>query len=122
MKTNDLLQEMIDIALLHREVKNTTHLSKVALDANVIRLGCVCILKWLRVQSIALKIKPIKLRDTSEVDQSCALLVERSEDIRRVFRVNDGYLSFSDGVSIEEATKLMTIAKDKYKPPLLTKK
>jgi hypothetical protein len=120
MNTIVLLEEMIDIALMLRTVEQTSRVSKIPLDANVVRLGSICILKWLRTQSITLRVNPLKLKSTSEIHRSCALLIERSEDLRKVFLINDGCLLFSSNIDIEEAKKLMIIARDKYQPPLLT--
>jgi hypothetical protein len=120
MDTTVLLDEMVDIALMKREIWQTNLLAKIPLEPEPVRLGCIRILAWLRMQSVAWKIKPIELNPSSSLDQSCALLIEEDKDyFGSLFNITDGFLSFSNNLEYEQACDLMLQAKEKYNPPVI---
>jgi hypothetical protein len=120
MKITALVDEMADVALLRKEIQQTTFLVEIALDPRVIRLGCIRILSWLRAQAVALKIKPMKLQQNSTLDQACALLIENDAScLGNLFQIQDGCLRFSDSISLNEAYGLILHAKETYVPQVI---
>jgi hypothetical protein len=120
MNVKTLLSEMAEVALLQQEIQQTELLAKIPLDPKTIRLGCIRILEWLRTQAVALKVKPLKLKHNSILDQSCALLIEKDKYyLGKLFQIKDGSLSFSDDLKLEQARNLMLQAQEKYKPPII---
>ncbi|MFZ5909214.1 MAG: hypothetical protein ACOYYU_04290 [Chloroflexota bacterium] len=122
MNVTTLVNEMAEVALLHQEIQKTDLLAKIPLEPKTIRLGCIRILEWLRMQAVAFNTKPLKLKQNSILDQSCTLLIEKDKYyLGKLFQIKDGSLSFSDDVQIEQARDLMLLAQEKYEPPIIRK-
>jgi len=62
----------------------------------------------------------MELNPSSDLDQSCALLIEEDKDyFGSLFNIVDGFLSFSNNLEYEQARDLMLQAKEKYNPPVI---
>jgi hypothetical protein len=113
----NLLKDMVDIALENKSSKETIF-STIELEQKTIRLGCIRILEWLRVQSVALRKRSSILKKSSTIDSSCFRLVEAADFLREIVQIKDNYLAFSENISIDQAQTMMIYAKENYCPPL----
>ncbi len=118
MNIETLLGEMVEMALLRTTPENTKAFSDVKLDHTTVRWGCKRILKWLRTQSVALRMRPSELKMTSDVDMACIKLVEAADSLHEIIEIKDGQLVFAPNVSLEQAQKMMLWAKENYCPPI----
>lgn len=118
IKTKKLLDDMIIVALSKVELFQTISFSNVKLDPKKVRWGCRCILKWLRVQSISLKVKPLELNLSSEFDKACYELIEQSQELREIFVIEGDCLKFLDCITYELAIEIMQFAREQFTPPL----
>lgn len=116
-----VMAEMVDIALGKRESTITTYFSKLELDPIKIRWGCVRILEWLRVQSVAFRVRPLELKPSYSDDQACIQLIEAADFLKHIVQIRDNKLMFAEGISFEEAKAMMAYAKEHYKPPLFVR-
>jgi hypothetical protein len=67
-----------------------------------------------------MKVRPTRLRENSELDMACMRLVrEGAGSLGLVFEVQGETLSFSKGITVEEARELMRRAQEVYRPPLV---
>ena len=112
----DLLKDMVDIALVQKMPEETIF-SEVELDHQTIRLACIRILEWLRVQSVSLQKRSSGLKKSSTVDSSCLRLVEEAGFLREIVEIRDNHLTFPEHVPIDQAQAMMIYAKDNYCPP-----
>jgi hypothetical protein len=119
VNTEKLLKEMIDIVLRKKPSKETELFAEVELEDLVIYQGCVRILEWFRIQSVALRKKPLKLKTTSSVDRACLSLIETADFFKEIVQVKDNVLIFSENISLEQAQEMMLYAKKNYNPPIL---
>lgn len=113
-----MMAEMVNLALGKCKPAATRYFSKIPLEPMQIRWGCMRILKWLRIQSVAFRIRPLELKLSSPLDQACIQLVEAADFLRRIVQIRDNKLMFAEGISVEEAKAMMAYAKEHYKPPL----
>jgi len=116
-----LLKEMVEVALDNKEAGQTTYFSKVELDPDTIRWGCDRILTWLRAQSVALRLRPLELDLTSELDVACIKLVEAADFLQEIAQIKEGKIMFNENVTIGQALKMMMYAKENYNPRVFTK-
>ncbi|WP_347243949.1 hypothetical protein [Thermogutta sp.] len=114
------LKEMIEIALNEKRPEETTYFSKINLDPTTIRWGCMRIADWLCIQSVALRLRPLELKPSSELDMACLKLIEAADFLREVMEIREGRLKFVDRVSVGQAQAMMLYAKEHYRPPLFT--
>lgn len=114
---HEILAEMVDIALMRREPKKTIHFAKVELHPLQIYWGCIRILEWLRIQSVALQVRPLRLNPLNEFDKACMQLIEASEAVRQIVKLSkNNVLMFAESVSLDEAKAMMIYAKEHYRP------
>ncbi len=117
-----MMAEMVNIALGKCEPIATYYFAKLPLEPIQIRWGCMRILKWLRIQSVAFRVRPLELKPSSPMDQACVQLVETADFLKHIVQIRDNKLIFAEGVSLEEAKAMMAYAKEHYQPPLFVSK
>lgn len=117
----DFLEDMVNIALKHKAPKETAF-SNIELQQETVRLGCIRILEWLRIQSVTLQKKSLNLKTTSKIDVSCLLLIEATDFLHESLEINNGYLTFSKNITIDQAKTMMIYARENYCPPVLIHK
>lgn len=114
---HEILAEMVDIALMRREPKETLYFAEVELQPLQIYWGCIRILEWLRIQSVTLQVRPLELHPSNEFDRACMQFIETSEAVRQIVRLSkSNVLMFAERVSLEEAKAMMMHAKEHYCP------
>ncbi len=116
-----VLGEMVEIALGKMDPRDTSTFAGLNLEPLLIRWGCIRILEWLRIQSVALRVRPLELKLSSDLDKACIALIEKAEFLQDLFQVQGNRLIFADGISTEQAQAMMMDARDHYRPPLLVK-
>ena len=114
------LKEMVEIALNEKEPQETTFFSKVNLDPFTIRWGCMRVMDWLRIQSVAMRLLPLELKPSSDLDMACIKLIEEASFLLEVIEVIEGKLKFADSISVGQAQSMMSYAREHYRPPLFT--
>lgn len=119
MDLDILLKELVGIASFKIKPNEATYLSIVDLDPEIICRGCIRILKWLRIQSVALRLHPLELNPSSRMDMACIKLVEKSNVLQTIAQIREGKLMFNENVTVGEAVKMMIYAKENYKPHVL---
>jgi len=114
------LKEMVEIALNEKEPQETAFFSKINLDPATIRWGCMRIMDWLRIQSVAMRLLPLELKPSSDLDMACMRLIEEADFLKGVIEVRKGKIKFADNVSVGQAQAMMSYAREHYRPPLFT--
>lgn len=117
-----LLKEIVEIALGNKEPKETTYFSEIELEPAIPRWGSSKILEWLRVQSVALRLRPLELDLSSELDLACIQLVEKAEILQEIVQIREGKIMFNENVTVGQALKMMAYAKENYNPFKSTKR
>ena len=118
MRHESIMEEMADIALLRKRVEDSAYFTGGAVSPTSVRWGCMRILVWLRTQSVAMRAHALALGASSDLDTAVLELIESSDALRGLFRVHDGFLTFSDECTLEETIELMVWAKENYNPPV----
>lgn len=120
MDLERLLRETLEIALGNKEPRETTYFSNVELDPDTIRWGCDRILIWLRAQSVALRLRPLELDLSSELDAACIKMVEKTDFLQEIIQIKEGKIGFNENVTVGQAIKMMVYARANYNPPVFT--
>lgn len=120
MDLERLLRETLEIALGNKEPRETTYFSNVELDPDTIRWGCDRILIWLRAQSVILRLRPLELDLSSDLDLAGMKLVEKADFLQEIVQIREGKIGFNENVTVGQAIKMMVYARENYNPPVFT--
>ena len=63
-----------------------------------------------------LRLSPLELNLSSELDMACIKLVERADFLQKFMQIKDGKIMFTDQVTVGQAMTMMLYAKQNYFP------
>jgi hypothetical protein len=116
MKSQTLLQDMIEIARGNKKPEETTSFSRQIPDEFTFRkIGIPTILDWLFVQDFVGDTEVTEI-DMSFSDKEIIDLVNETPELQKYFQIKNGTLAFANGLKDEDALEMIHYVKQNYRP------